>query len=736
ELQWHPEIGIDLDGALDGALDGDRDGNRDGNRDRAGRDPSYAKLHRALIAGLPTQIGHRGDRGAYDGPRGRKFQLFPGSTLASKPPPWVLSATLLDTEKVWSMVNASIEPEWAIDELPHLLARRHHDPHWSRAQGRVIGSEQIGLFGLILAPKKPVHYGALFPQEARAIFARDALTTGEIDTRAAFLARNLTTLAKARQEEAKQRRVGLVVDEEWQAQWYLDRLPPHVHNRQALDAWYAKLPPTEKAKLEWSIDDLMIGDASEAARYPPYLPLGDVRLAVRYRFDPGAADDGMTVVVPLHLLNALDEARLSWLAPGFVQDKATASIKSLPKILRRNFVPAPDFARAFAEAYAPTTGAANAQAPASLEPDSFEGALARFLKKLSGVEVSALDFDARGIEPHLRANLRLLNADGKTVLAESRDLDDLRERFGKRAAEAFSARAAQGLAQTGLRAFPPAPIPVSIVGTGGVPAYPALHDDGDSVSLAVHADRAEAQRHHPQGVRRLLRIELSEKLKQSRKQLPVQAKTALLYAAIESQRPRRDGLKDSDRLREDTIEGAFAAASAEGLDAIRDAATFAQRRDLIAKTVFGEAMERLKQAETILVLVAEVRAALESTLMGWARANLDDMRDQLTALASPGFLRDTPAEALHAYPRYLKALALRAERALRDPTRDQARMLELKPFADALQDARDRGVDAAPGWQRFRWELEELRVSLFAQELGAKGGASAKKLAARLQALT
>jgi len=718
ELQWHPEIGVDI---------------VDEQVVRQGA--SYAALHRALIAGLPTQIGHRGDRGVYDGPRGRKFQLFPGSTLASKPPPWVLSATLLDTEKVWSIVNAAIEPEWAIDELPHLLARRHHDPHWSRAQGRVIGSEQIGLFGLILAPKKPVHYGALFPQEARAIFARDALATGEIDTRATFLARNLAILAKAKQEEAKQRRVGLVVDEEWQAQWYLDRLPPHVHNRQALDAWYAKLPPAEKTKLEWSIDDLMIGDASEAARFPPYLPLGDVRLAVRYRFDPGAPDDGMTVVVPLHLLNALDPAQLSWLAPGFVQDKATALIKSLPKILRRNFVPAPDFARAFAEAFAPVAGAANVASSATPDADSFEGALARFLKKLSGVELSALDFDARGIEAHLRANLRLLDADGKAVLAESRDLDDLRARFGKRAAEAFSARAAQGLAQTGLRSFPSVPIPASVVGAGGVPAYPALHDDGDSVSLAVHADRAEAQRHHPQGVRRLLRIELADKLKQARKQLPVQAKTALLYAAIESRHPRRDGLKDSDRLREDTIEGAFAASCAEGLDAIRDAAAFAQRRDHIAKTVFGEAMERLKQAETILARVADVRAALESTLMGWARANLDDMREQLVALAAPGFLRDTPAEALREYPRYLKALSLRAERALRDPTRDQARMLELKPFADALQDARDRGVDAAPGWQVLRWELEEFRVSLFAQELGAKGGISAKKLAARLDAL-
>ena len=683
----------------------------------------YMALHRALIAGLPTQIGNRSERGLYDGPRGRKYTLFPGSSLSKKPPPWLLSATLLDTEKVWSMTNAAIEPEWAIDELPHLLARRHHDPHWARSQGRVVGSEQISLFGLVLAPKKPVHYGALFPEESRQIFARDALVTGEINTRAAFLQRNLATLAKAKEEEAKQRRAGLIVDEDWQAQWYLDRLPPQIHNQQALDAWYAKLPAAEKAKLEWSFDDLMVGGASDAERFPKYLPLGDVRLAVSYRFEPGAPDDGMTVAVPLHLLNALDATRLSWLAPGFVADKATASIKSLPKILRRNFVPAPDFSRAFAEAFPQP------------DADSFEGALARFLKKLTSAEVSTVDFDTAGIEPHLRANLRLLDAEGRNVLAESRDLDDLRARFGKRAADAFSARAAEGLAQGGLTDFPTQPIPASIVGAGGVPAYPALHDDGDSVSLAVHADRSEAQRHHPQGVRRLLQIALAEKIKQGRKQLPVQAKTSLLYAAIEAQSPRRDGLKDSDRLRQDLLDGAFAALAADGLELIRDAAAFAQRRDAVAKQLFAEAMTRLQQAETILARVAEVRAALESKLMGWAKANLDDMRAQLGGLASPGFLRDTPADAIGEYPRYLKAMTLRAERALRDPMRDQARMLELKPFVDALAEARDRGIDGSPDWQALRWELEEFRVSLFAQELGAKGGISAKKLATRLARL-
>ncbi|MEO6155458.1 MAG: DUF3418 domain-containing protein, partial [Thermomonas sp.] len=562
----------------------------------------------------------------------------------------------------------------------------------------------------------------------RMIFVRDALLTGEINTRSAFLPRNLKTLASAKDEEAKLRRVGLVVDEDWQARWYLDRLPPHVHNVQALDAWVAKLPKDQKAALEWSRDELLVADQADATRFPAYIALGDARLAVQYRFEPGAIDDGMTVLVPLHLLNALNGARLSWLAPGFVQDKAAALIKSLPKALRRNFVPAPDFARAFAEAH--------------LQPDadSIEGSLARFLKKLSGVDLSAVDFDATAIEAHLRTNLRLLDADKKNVLAESRDLDELRARFGARAAEAFAKHAAQGMAQVGLTTFPTQPIPMLVPGAGGVPAYPALQDDGDNASLVVHAQGDVAERLHPQGVRRLLAFALADKLKQARKQLPVQAKTSLLYAAIAafdsrtavpSANPRRDGLKDSDRLRSDLVDGAFAALTEDDFLEVRDIDAFNQRVDTIAKTLFAEAMQRLQQAEAILTAVAEVRAALESKLMGWARANLDDMRVHLDSLVSPGFLRDVPAAALADYPRYLKALSLRAERAQRDPTRDQARLLELQPFVTALAST----DPADPEAQALRWELEELRVQLFAQELGSKAGVSPKRVASRVSRL-
>lgn len=705
--------------ALAAALPPSRKG---GRGDSPPGEASYVALHRAVLAGLPTQIGTRSDKG-YDGPRGRKFQLFPGSPLARKPPPWVLSATLLDTERVWALTNASIEPDWAIAELSHLLSRRQHDPRWSRSQGRVIGSEQISLFGLVLAPKRPVHYGALFPEESRAIFARDALVTGEINTRSAFLPRNLATLAKAREEEAKQRRAGLVVDEEWMAQWYLDRLPPHVHNTQALDAWFNKLPPADKAGLEWSLSDLMIGDESDAVKFPPYLALGNVRLAVKYRFEPGAPDDGMTLAVPLHLLNALDPVRLTWLAPGFIADKAAALIKTLPKATRRNFVPAPDFARAFHEAHPQPTA------------DAFTGELARFLQKLGGVPLAPTDFDETALEAHLRMNLRLFDRDGKAVLAESRDLDELRERFGERAAAAFAAKAADGLAQRGLTTFPAVRIPESVPGAGGVPAYPALHDDGDSVSLRVHAGREVARREHPRGVCRLLAIALADKQRQARKQLPVTPKMGLLYASIEAAAPRTDGLKEGDRLRADLVDGAFASLAAEDLEEVRDADAFAVRRDSIGRQMFGEAMERLKQAEAILAAVAEARAKLESPLMGWASGNLDDMRAHLATLTPPGFLRNVPAQALREYPRYLKALALRGERALRDPVRDQARMLELKPFVDALAKAVQDGEADTPEWQALRWDLEELRVSLFAQELGTRGGVSPKKLAQRLAQL-
>ncbi|HMB42839.1 MAG TPA: DUF3418 domain-containing protein, partial [Luteimonas sp.] len=672
----------------------------------------YAPLHRALIAGLPTQIGHKTEKGVFDAPRQRKFQLFPGSTLAKQPPNWLLAATMLDTQKVWGLMAAKIEPEWVIAELPHLLARKHFEPHWSRAQGRVIGSEQISLFGLVLAPKKPVHYGGLYPQEARDIFVRQALLTGEINTRAAFVARNLVTLKNAAEEEAKQRRAGLIADEDWQARWYLDRLPPELNSAQGLDSWYGKLPPDKKKALEWSLTDLLPGEGSELDRFPKYFPLGDVRLALHYRFEPGADDDGVTLDVPLHLLKALDPARLGWLVPGLIEEKAAALIRALPKSLRRNYVPAPDFARAFLQAYPQP------------ESDAITGTLARFLTRTTGAPVAAIDFDESGIEPHLRINLRLAERDGK-VLALSRDLHALKEKFGERAERAFAERAGEQLARDGLRQFPEQAIPAQVAGAAGVPAFPALVDEGESVALRVFADAGEAVQQHVRGVRRLLEFALADKVKQARKQLPVSPKLGLLYAAIES----------AERLRADIVDAALNALLEHDLD-LRDKAAFDARLTAVGAQLFAEAMRRLQLAETILAAYAEIKPKLESPLLGWARGNLDDLQARLNDLVHRGFLRTTPGDALAELPRYLKALKLRAERALADPVKDQARMLELKPFTDALRQAESDDNRLRIDWQAFRWDLEELRVQTFAQELGTRRSVSAKKLARLLQSIT
>jgi ATP-dependent helicase HrpA len=702
-----------------------REENPGASRDKlASREAAQANqsLHRALIAGLPAQIGHRTEKGFYDAPRQRKFQLVPGSSLSKLPPAWVLVATLLDTQKVWGMTAARIEPDWVIAELPHLLARKHFDPHWSRRQGRVVGSEQISLFGLVLAPKKPVHYGGLYPAESREIFVRQGLVPGEVDTRSPFLKRNLATLEKAREEEAKLRRAGLVADEDWQARWYLDRLPPELNSVAGLDSWYGKLPPEQKKTLEWSLADLLPGEGSEAERFPKYFALGDARLALHYRFEPGHAEDGVTLDLPLHLLMAIDASRLGWLVPGLVEEKATALIRGLPKALRRNYVPAPDFARAFAEAHPKP------------EADGLPGSLARFLTRATGAPVAALDFDEAALDAHLRMNLRLAERDGR-VLAQSRDLAGLRARFGESAERAFAERAGEDLARDGLTTFPDAPVPRQVPGAAGVPAFPALVDQGETVALSVFADAGEAAREHDAGVRRLATLALADKQRQARKQLPVSPKLALLYAAIEGFAQAPGQAPAHEHLRTDLAQAALNAVLEGDFADVRDAEAFRRLLDAAGKRLFAEAMSRLQLAEAILGLVAEIKPRLESPLLGWASGNLDDLKAQLAGLVPPGFLRETPAGLLAEYPRYLKALSLRAERALRDPQRDQARMLELKPFHDALVAARRGGRDRDPAWQALRWDLEELRVSVFAQELGTKRQVSAKRLARQLEAL-
>ncbi len=673
----------------------------------------YDAVHRALFAGLPTQIARRDEQRQYVGTRGRKYQLFPGSALAKKPPAWIISASVLDIDRVYALTNAEFDPAWVEMDVPHLVKKRHYDPHWSRAQGRVLGYESVSLFGLVVVNRRRVGYATIDPVEARAVFLREALLTGEIDCRAAFVRRNLAVLEAARREEAKRRRHGLLRPDDQLIGWLDARIPADINSAVGLDTWYRTLDGERRADLEWTLDDVLEAEAAPALAFPDMLMVGVHRLNVEYRFEPGHPADGATLVVPLKLLNALPEPALSWLVPGLLSERVTELIRLLPKPLRRHVVPAPDFARAFV--------AARGDLDVDPARTALTAALSAWIERTLGVDIPADAWQEAALPPHLAFNLRLIDARG-TVLAESRDLAALRRDYGPLARAAFARQAAVTLARDGIDRWDFGDLPESVETDTGLAAWPALVDRGEAAAIRVYESREAAEHEHGAGVERLLRLALADKLRSQARQLPLSTKAAIAYTAVDS----------PEQLRRDIVESAFVALARLRCAGVRTAALF---ESLVAdlRMRLGPACLAIIQAvEAILLEYAALMPRLKPPLLGFARANFDDLRAQLDGLVYPGFVLGTPASQLTELPRYLRAMGKRVERLLLDPRKDQQRMLEVGVFSDAWRRL-DAACDPADSVRRaaidrLRWLIEEYRVQLFAQELKTREPVSDKRL--------
>ncbi len=672
----------------------------------------HESVHRSLLSGLPTQVGRKDEKGVYQSTRERKFQLFPGSALAKAPPNWVFCAQILDVGgRVWGMMNARVEPLWIEQQAAHLLRTHCRDPHWSKKRGCVVAYEQVSLFGLVLVEKRPVTFQRQDPALAHAIFLREALVRGDIDTKVDFVRANQRVLEEAQGIEAKQRREGLIRHEDELVAFFEGKLPEEIASSRALDVWYRKARPAEQAALRWSLDDVMAGGAGLDARaFPAALEIGAQRYRLEYRFVPGDEADGVTLQLPLAMLNALRLARCEWLVPGLLADKVAELIRGLPKALRRNFVPAPDFARAFVEAEAP-------------RDESLVKALAAFLQRATGVELAAGDFTAVELPPHLLMRYRLHDERGRT-LASGRDLAALRGQWEGPAREAFSRKTDLELTREDVASWDFEEIPAQLRSEGGLTAFPALVDLGETVALRVFERSDEARVAHRQGVVRLLRNALASEAKQARRRLPIGHALALKYAP----------LGGVEGLREDLLEGGFADLLQRHELDVRTAGAFESLRTQCARELFGAGVERLKLAEPIIEAQADLKPWLQPPLLGFARASHDDLREQFDALLVPGFLRELPPARLAHYPRYLKAMRLRGERLRQDPAKDQQRLLQVLPYWRAYLQHRAAGADPA-GLDELRWLIEEWRVSLFAQELKTAEPVSAKRLAKALAAL-
>ena len=500
-------------------------------------------------------------------------------------------------------------------------------------------------------------------------------------------------------------------EEEELAAFFDGKLPRDIQTVAALDAWYRQARPAEQAALHWSLADVLGETPAIGAReFPAHLDVAGHRLRLSYRFVPGDAADGVTLHVPLALVNAVSAARCEWLVPGMLQEKVAELIRALPKSLRRNFVPAPDFARAFAQAE-------------HAREESLASALAAYLMRVTGVAVAAAEFAGTPLPPHLSMNFRINDEDGR-VLAESRDLTAIQSQWTGAARVAFSRRADVELTREHVDAFDFDEIPDRVISPGGLTAFPALVDLGESVALRVFERRDEALASHRGGVERLLRHALADNIKHARRQLPLKNALMLKWAPLGS----------AESLRADLVEGALRERiAAQDLD-LRRREDFARVRDDIARSLFAAAMERLTIVEDIIASYAELKPLLEPPLLGFARANYDDIEEQLAGLLEPGFVRDTARARLAHFPRYLRAMRLRAERLRQDAARDQARMLTVQGYwREYLKRRASGGMDAS--LDELRWLIEELRVSLFAQELRTPEPVSAKRLQKALEAL-
>ena len=658
----------------------------------------YAAIHLALLAGLLSNVGCKDEDGSYDGARGIRFHLHPGSGIARKAPKWVLAAELTETTRLFARCAAAIEPEWIETVAGDRATRDYFDAHWDDKRGEVVASERVKLYGLTLVPRRPVSYGAIDPAAARDVFVREAIIAGDPTIKAPFLERNRRLIAEVAELEHKARRQDVLVDEETIAAFYAERIPADISTRVAFERWRTEAEQRDPDGLLLTRDFVMRHVAANVTEelFPKTLALAGAALLLNYRFAPGDPWDGVTVVVPLALLNQVDDARLTWLVPGMVRDKVTAYLKALPKSWRSRVIPIAETVTDFLTVTA--------------HDGALEERLRDYLQRRLGDTIPADAFSATALPPHLAFNVRVVDANGRE-LAAGREIGALRAKLGEAAQMSFAA-AGHRFEKKGIMRWDFGDLPETLAierrGTR-ITGYPALVDDGDGVSLALLDTRDAADKATRAGVIRLMRRELKDAL--SRFEKPPQA---FVQAALELKT-----VMPSDALRAD-VQNAIVDRAFVGDDPLpRDEAAWSTQAKRARTRLPAVAEGAWRQLSATAHEHFSLSQRLAAASPGHARFAAE-LRSERDALVYPGFFSATPWTQLQHLPRYLRALERRYARHLESPGRDARHAAQIAQwwarYRERAEGERARG-GISPKLVAFRWLLEELKVSLFAQEL-------------------
>ncbi|MGB0467176.1 MAG: ATP-dependent RNA helicase HrpA [Pontibacterium sp.] len=680
-------------------------------------DADYVSLHKSLLAGLLSQMGFKQDNKEYLGAHNKRFHIFPGSMLFKKAPKWVMSAELVETSRLFARMVARIEPEWAEKLAGPLLKHSYLEPHWEKKQAQVVALEQVSLYGLIIIPKRKIHYGKIDPELSHELFIRQALVEGEFITRGPFFKHNQALLEGVEGLEAKSRRRDLLVDEEQLYQFYQARMDAldgvQVVNGAGFERWRKGVEAQDAKVLFMSEADILQRSADHVTdgQYPDHLAMEGVKLKLAYHFDPVAKDDGVTLDTPMALLNQLPAARLEWLVPGMLRDKCIAIMKGLPKQIRKNFVPIPDYVDRALENM--NFG----------EGDLYE-ALALQLKRLTMVAVDPEVLRAVELDRHFQVNLRLLNDKGKPQ-AQSRDLQALQHQHADQVAESLKQGPGEKWGREAITSwdFGELKTSISLRQAGGiqVEAYPAITDQGDTVSLSVVTHQADADALSVAGMVRLAMLSLAEPVRFARKQLPEIDRSLMLAAKV----------MDKRALQEQCIQQAIRQLMKLDDSLPRTEADFKQRLE----SCRAELADKAVQIARFVFSCHQQYHAIQKQLKGRVDLSealiLNDIKTQLAALIHAKYLAENSGQALQHYPRYLKAIEMRLEKFRRNLNQERFYSEQLTDhwsrYLSRLEQHKKNGI-ADPELSHFRWMLEEYRVSLFAQQLGTEYPVSEKRI--------
>ena len=669
-------------------------------------------VHQAILSGLLSHLGQQDENREYKGARGSKFFIFPGSALAKKSPKWLMAAELVETSRLFARMAAKIDPLWLEPLAEHLVKRSYSEPHWEKKQGAVMAFEQVTLYGLIIVSKRKVNFNKIEPDTCREIFIREALVNGDSTIKETFLKDNRQLVDEIEALEQKARRKDFLIEEQQLVDFYNEKLPESAICQRSFLAWWKKQKQSDGKLLNFTKAFLLKETAVQlsANEYPETWQQGSLTLPLSYHFSPGDEDDGISVLIPVGILNQIESTGFDWLIPALRLELITALIRGLPKSLRRNFVPAPNYAQACVAAISGTDS-------------TLIAALEKQLLRMTGVRLPEDAWHGVELVPHLSMNFKIVNENGK-LLKQGRNLDALKDSLQGRVQASIKKVADKGIERSDIGSWDFKSLPKSYekkVANITIKAFPALVDRNKSVAIELFEHESLAEQAMLDGVSRLILLSIPSPVKYLQQKLPNKAKLGLYFNPFGS---------INDLLDDCIVAGCQFLVNEYG-ELPRTQQNFEACKEHVRAEIADCVLSAAIKVERVLNLAHDVRKKMKGKMSLNVVQSQGDIKAQLESLVFKGFVTQAGYQRLDDIARYLTAMERRLEKLHIDPNQDRLKMLDVEKVQKAL----DSVVAQQPKGQPLRkelvqgyWMIEELRVSLFAQNLKTPFPISSKRI--------